>query len=447
MTEKVELAGWAPKDGILAAEMAVVGAAIQSKEALEEAAELVGPDDFFSPSGAVFAAALALLEDGKPIDPTAVLGELQAREELTRVGGAAHLIALVEHAARAGAVTYHARRVAADARRRRINLACHRGIQATENAGWDPETDVDVVRKLIDEAAAERDSHKDTDLVDVVNELLDELENPPLALTGVAPPYLDLERDYIPTFKPGQLVVIAARPSVGKSLVAVDIARSAALRDGQRAVLFTLEMSKKEVLSRLFSAEATVRHENITGRKVTPAELEKISRASWRVTESPLIIDDSPNCSLEHIRSRLRTLSRAGDLGVVIVDYLQLLKSPAKIDIREQQVAAQSRGLKLMAREFNVPIILLAQLNRGPTQRADAVPRMSEIRESGAVEQDADIVILIHREDFYEPESKRAGEVDLIVEKNRGGKRGTVTLAHQLHYSRFADMTHLRAAK
>lgn len=447
MTQGIELTGWAPSDAVIAAEVAVVGAVIQSKAALEEAADLVGVEDFFSPARPVFAAALALLMEDKPIDPTAVFGELAARGDAERVGGGTYLATLMEHAASAGSMSWHARHVADDARRRRIHLACSQGIQLAENAGWDADVDIDRIRKTIDEAAAARAAHQDTELVGVVNELLDELENPPATLTGVVPPYLDMEREYIPTFKPGQLVVIAARPSVGKSLVAVDIVRSAALRDGQRAVLFTLEMSRKEVLARLFSAEATVRHENITSRNVTPAELEKISKASWRVTESPLIIDDSPNCSLEHIRSRLRTLSRAGDLGIVVVDYLQLLKSPAKIEIREQQVAAQSRGLKLMAREFNVPIVLLAQLNRGPTQRADAIPRMSEIRESGAVEQDADIVILIHREDFYDPECKRAGEVDLIVEKNRGGKRGTVTLAHQLHYSRFADMTHLRAVK
>ncbi|MEV0831473.1 MULTISPECIES: DnaB-like helicase C-terminal domain-containing protein [Streptosporangiaceae] len=443
MTTDLGLSGfdrWAPSDAVIAAEIAVAGAAMQSKTALEEASELVTAEDFFSPARSVFAAALALLADGKPVDPTSVFGELTARGDAERVGGGTYLGKLMEHAAIGGSVTYHARRIAADARRRRIHLACSQGIQVAEGADWDAETDVDRIRKLIDEAAASRDAHRDTDLVDVVTELLDELENPPTALVGVAPPYLDLERDYIPTFKPGQLIVIAARPSVGKSLVAVDIARSVALRDGQRAVLFTLEMSKKEVLSRMFAAEASVKHDHITSRRVSPDDLEKISQASWRVTESPLVIDDSPNCSLEHIRSRLRSLSRTGETGIVIIDYLQLLKSPAKIDIREQQVAAQSRGLKLMAREFGVPIVLLAQLNRGPTQRADAVPRMSEIRESGAVEQDADIVILLHREDFYEPESKRAGEVDLIIEKNRGGKRGTVTLAHQLHYSRFVDM-------
>ncbi|MET8985899.1 DnaB-like helicase C-terminal domain-containing protein [Nonomuraea wenchangensis] len=437
--EDFKLEGWEPNAGVVASEMAVAGAVIQSRQAFDEADELVAADDFFSVAGMVFAAACKVIAGERPLDPAGVLNELSASGDLEKVGGGAYLATLMEHAAPVASVAWHARKVAGDGRRRRIHLALSRARGVTESQAWDPEADIDLIRKMIDEAAADRNAYQEVELVDAVNELLDELEDPP-ASVGVVPPYLDLERDAIPAFKPGQLVVVAARPSVGKTLVAADIARTAALRDGKRTVLFTLEMSKKEILGRIFAAEATVLYSKIVDRKVTPEELEKITQASWRVTSSPLIIEDSPHCTVDHVRSRLRTLARTGPIDIVIIDYLQLLEPPAKIEIRQEQVAAQSRALKQMARDFGVPIIVLAQLNRGAAQKADAVPRMSEIRESGAVEQDADIVILLHRPDFYEPECPRAGEVDLIVDKNRAGRRGVVTLAHQLHYSRFADL-------
>jgi replicative DNA helicase len=437
--EDFKLEGWEPNAGVVASEMAVVGAVIQSRQALDEATELVAAEDFFSISGMVFAAACKVVANERPLDPAAILGELATSGDLERVGGGTYVATLIEHAAVAGSVSWHARKVAEDGRRRRIHLALSRARGVTESQGWAADEDIDLIRKMIDEAAADRNAYQETDLVDAVNELLDELENPP-PMVGVVPPYLDLERDLIPAFKPGQLVVVAARPSVGKTLVAADIARTAALRDGRRTVLFTLEMSKKEILARMFAAEATVLHSKIVERKVTAEDLEKISKASWRVTSSPLIIEDSPHCSVEQVRSRLRTLSRSGPVDMVIIDYLQLLTPSSKIEVREQQVAAQSHALKQIARDFDVPVVLLAQLNRNAAQKTEALPRMSEIRESGAVEQDADIVILLHRPDFYEPECPRAGEVDLIVDKNRGGRRGTVTLAHQLHYSRFADM-------
>jgi replicative DNA helicase len=438
ISEEFKLEGWEPHAGVIASEMAVAGAVIQSRQAFDEATELVAADDFFSIAGMVFAAVCKVVAAEQPLDPAGVLNELGSSGDLERVGGGAYLATLMEHAAPLSSVAWHARKIAGDGRRRRIHLALSRARSVTESEAWDPEADIDLIRKMIDEAAADRNAYQEVDLVDAVNELLDELENPPPNV-GIVPPYLDLE-SVIPAFKPGQLITVAARPSVGKTLVAADIARTAALRDGKRTVLFTLEMSKKEILGRIFAAEATVLYSKLVERAVTPEELEKVTKASWRVTASPLIIEDSPHCTVDHVRSRLRTLARTGPIDIVIIDYLQLLDPPSKVEIREQQVAMQSRALKQMARDFGVPIVVLAQLNRAAAQKGDSVPRMSEIRESGAVEQDSDIVILLHRPDFYEPESPRAGEVDLIVDKNRAGRRGVVTLAHQLHYSRFADM-------
>ncbi|MFI6510069.1 replicative DNA helicase [Streptosporangium sp. NPDC050855] len=441
MTAEIDLSsfdGWAPSDAVIAAEVAVAGAVIQSKEAMGEAADLLAVDDFFSAAGAVFAAALSLLHAGKPIDPASVFGELHARGDTDRVGGGPYLATLMEHAAAAGSLSYHARRVANDGLRRRINTALRRSLQMTENAGWDPEADVDMIRKLVDDAAAHRLGDQPQDVSQDMIDLLNDLENPPPKAEGIVPPYVDLA-SLVTSFQAGQLIVVGARPSVGKSTFAVDVVRSAALRDNQRVVMFTLEMSRREVLQRISSAEAKVSLKAIRDYDVTGEQLARLSQTAARVSGAPLSIDDQPGCSLERIRSVLRTLLRTGPIGMVVVDYLQLLTAP-KAASREQEIAALTRGMKLLAMEFRVPIMLLSQLSRESEKRADKRPVASDLRESGAIEQDSDIVILLHRDDYYEPTCARAGEADLIVAKNRNGPRATITVASQLHYSRFVDM-------
>ncbi|GAA3550624.1 replicative DNA helicase [Nonomuraea rosea] len=429
---------WRPSPGIVAAEMAVAGAAIQARAVAEEAAELVAADDFYSPAGIVYAAALALADDGKPVDPAAVLGVLAADGNLERVGAGAYLHTLMQHAAVPSAVSYHARQVAADARRRRINLACRQGQQVSESAAWDDEADPDLVRKLIDEAAVKPGDMVDFDVAGEMAALLDDLETPPPAPTGVVPPFQDLAH-LLGTFGPGQLIVVGARQSVGKSTLAVDFLRRAAIRDGKLSAMFTLEMRRREVLQRMASAESGVGLHGIRANQVGEGDLERMVDAASRISGAPLIIDDRSGCSLEHIRSTLRSLSRQGGAAIAVIDYLQLM-TPPKAPNREQEIAGLTRGLKLMAGEFEMPIVLLSQLNREVEKRTDKRPQPSDLRESGAIEQDADVIILLHREDALDRESPRAGEADLIVAKNRNGPTATITVAHQLHYSRFVDM-------
>lgn len=435
--EPSELDGWMPGGAVIAAEVAVAGAVIQSKNALSEALDLVQAEDFFSAARYVFAAAAALLTDNKPIDPAAVFGELQTRGDLARVGGGSYLGMLVEHAAVDGAVAHHARRVADDALRRRINVGLRRGVEISENHAWDPASDVDRIRGLLDEAAVRRIGERPCDVSHDMAALLDDLENPPAAPPGVVPPFQDLAA-LITSFQPGQLAVIAGRPSMGKSVLATDIARRAAIRDGHTTLLFSIEMSKREVLQRMLAAQAKVPLHAIRNYAVKE-NLARLTEAANAISGAPLIVDTPSVCTLEHVRSQLRWLSRSGPIGIVIIDYLQIMTAP-KLPIREQEIATLTRELKLLAGEFNTPIIILSQLNRESEKRSDKRPVASDLRESGAIEQDADIVILVHRDDAYEPESPRAGEADLIVAKNRNGPKATITVASQLHYARFVDM-------
>ncbi|MFP5334562.1 MAG: replicative DNA helicase [Actinomycetes bacterium] len=227
---------------------------------------------------------------------------------------------------------------------------------------------------------------------------------------------------------------------VHNSTIGLDIARSAAIRNGLSTVIFSLEMSRNEITMRLLSAEARIPLQNMRKGTMREEDWTRLARTMGTVSEAPLFIDDSPNMSLMEIRAKCRRLKQRHDLKLVVVDYLQLMSSGKRVESRQQEVSEFSRALKLLAKELEVPVIAISQLNRGPEQRTDKKPQMSDLRESGSIEQDADMVILLHREDAYERESPRAGEADIIVAKHRNGPTDTIVVAFQGHYSRFVDM-------
>jgi replicative DNA helicase len=224
------------------------------------------------------------------------------------------------------------------------------------------------------------------------------------------------------------------------STLALDFARAAAIKNDMATVLFSLEMGRNEITMRLLSAEARVPLSTMRTGQMNDDDWARLARRMSEVADAPLFIDDSPNMSMMEIRAKCRRLKQKQDLKFVIIDYLQLMSSPRRVENRQQEVSEMSRSLKLLAKELEVPVIALSQLNRGPEQRTDKKPLLSDLRESGSIEQDADVVILLHREDLYEKESPRAGEADLIVAKHRNGPTMTVTVAFQGHYSRFVDM-------
>jgi replicative DNA helicase len=224
------------------------------------------------------------------------------------------------------------------------------------------------------------------------------------------------------------------------STLALDFARAASIKHGLTAAFFSLEMGRNEITMRLLSAEARVALHAMRSGTMQDEDWTRLARRMSEVAEAPLFIDDSPNMSMMEIRAKCRRLKQQHDLRIVIIDYLQLMTSGKRVESRQVEVSEFSRSLKLLAKEIGVPVVALSQLNRGPEQRTDKRPMVSDLRESGSIEQDADMVILLHREDAYEKESPRAGEADLIVAKHRNGPTATVTVAFQGHYSRFVDM-------
>jgi replicative DNA helicase len=268
---------------------------------------------------------------------------------------------------------------------------------------------------------------------------IDEIANRGGLSIGVPTGFTDLDA-LTNGLHPGQMVIIAARPGVGKSTLALDIARNASVKHSQTSVIFSLEMSKSEITMRLLSAEAGVKLAQMRSGRMQDSDWQKIVRRMSEISDAPLFIDDSPNMTMMEIRAKARRLKQRHDLKLIVLDYLQLMTSGKKVESRQQEVSEFSRQMKLLAKELEVPVIAISQLNRGPEQRTDKRPMLSDLRESGSLEQDADMVILVHRPDVWESDDPRAGEADLIVAKHRNGQTMTVTVAHQLHYSRFTDL-------
>jgi len=430
----------------LAAEQAVLGAMLLSKDAIADVVETLKIDDFYRPAHAtVYGAILDLYGRGEPADAVMVAGELTKSGEIARVGGAAYLHDLVSMVPTAANASYYALIVSERAVLRRMVTAGTRIVQM----GYAGEGDV---YDLVDRAQAEvydltsgRTSEDYLPLRDIFEPTINEIEAIAAhngQMVGVPTGFADLDA-LTNGLHPGQLIILAARPAIGKSTLGLDLARSASIKNGLTSVIFSLEMARNEIVMRPMSAEAQIPLNHMRAGTMSDADWQKVARRTGSIMEAPLFIDDSPNMSMMEIRAKCRRLKQKHNLRLVIVDYLQLMSSGKRVESRQQEVAEFSRALKLLAKELEVPVIAISQLNRGPEQRQDKKPMMSDLRESGSLEQDADMVVLLHREDAYEKESARAGEADFIVAKHRNGPTATITVAFQGHYSRFVDMAQM----
>jgi replicative DNA helicase len=427
----------------LAAEQCVLGGMLMSKDAISDVMEVIRPADHYRPAHqVVHEAILELYGRGEPADPVTVSDLLAKRGELTRVGGGAYLHTLIASVPTAANAGYYARIVRERAILRRLVEVGTRIVQLGYAGDGDADELVDRAQAEIYGVTERRVTEDFLPLSEIMPGALDEIEaigSRGGVMTGVPTGFADLDA-LTNGLHAGQMVVIAARPAIGKSTLALDLARAAAVKHRMAAVLFSLEMSRNEITMRLLSAEARVPLHAMRTGQMGEEDWTRLARRMSEVVDAPLFIDDSPNMSMMEIRSKCRRLKQRHDLRMVIVDYLQLMSSPRRVENRQQEVSEMSRSLKLLAKEIDVPVVAISQLNRGPEQRNDKRPLLSDLRESGSIEQDSDVVILLHREDAYERESPRAGEADLIVAKHRNGPTTTVTVAFQGHYSRFVDM-------
>jgi replicative DNA helicase len=427
------------------AEQSVLGSMLISKDAIGEVNEVIGGADFYRPAHeTIYDAIVDLYGRGEPADPVTVAAELNRRGELQRVGGAPYLHTLSASVPIAANAGFYATIVREKAVLRRLVDAGTKIAQLGYAGEGDVDDTVDLAQQEV-YAIGEKRQHEDYATVEsLMQGTWDEIEaissNDGVA-GGVPTGFADLD-ELTNGFTGGQMVIVAARPAVGKSTLGLDFCRAASIHNNLTSVIFSLEMSKSEIMMRLMSAESKVALNHMRKGEMTDDDWNKLGAKMGQVSGAPMFIDDSPNLTMMEIRAKARRLKQRHDLRLIVIDYLQLMTSGKKVESRQVEVSEFSRQIKLLAKELEVPIIALSQLNRGPEQRSDKRPMMSDLRESGAIEQDADIVMLLHREDVYEKESPRAGEADIIVAKHRNGPTRDVVVSFQGHYSRFVDMAH-----
>jgi replicative DNA helicase len=425
----------------LEAEESVIGAMMLSAEAIADVVEILQPEDFYRSANArIYEALRGIYARGEPVDLITAVETLKRQGTIEEVGGALYLRDLVDQVPTPASAGHYARIVSQTALLRRLISAAADVMEMAYSAPEDPERVADEAEQRIYDVARREDKDEVSVLRDLVDQAmldLESIQNRDSAYTGLPSGFHDLD-DLMSGLQPGNLVIIAARPGIGKSSLATNMARNVAV-DGHPVALFSLEMSRFEIGMRLLCAEAHVPWDRIRNKRVGPTDWTNVVHAAEVLHDAPLHIVDSGNVNIVDIRAKARRM-RTGRTGLdlIIVDYLQLMTSPntRRPDNRQQEVAEISRSLKLLAKELHIPVIALSQLNRNPESRADKRPQLSDLRESGSLEQDSDVVMFIHRDDA-DPEKKR--EAELIVAKHRNGPTGSIKLHFEASLTQFRN--------
>ena len=429
-----------PNDNL--SEQSTLGGMLLSQEAIAEVFEYVKGDDFYAPKHeTIFNAIMALYSKGEPTDVITVTDELTKNAELVRAGGADYLHQLTSIVPTAANAPYYAKIVQEKATLRRLVEVGTRIAQM----GYANEGDIeDLVNKAQEDVYAVTRSGVGEDYVplfDSIDAAVKEMEiaqNRGGEMVGVPTGFSELD-EMTHGLHGGQLVIVAARPAVGKSTLALDFARNAAITHKKPVIFFSLEMGRAEIAMRLLSAESRIYLQNMRKGALSDNDWQRIAGVRGEINSAPLYIDDSPNLTLIEIRAKCRRLAQRVGLEMIVIDYIQLMTSGKKVESRQQEVSEFSRALKLLAKELNVPVVAISQLNRNSEKSENKKPEISQLRESGSLEQDADVVILLHRESMGEREHPRAGEADLILAKQRNGPTGNIIVNFLGQFSKFED--------
>jgi replicative DNA helicase len=441
-----------PQD--LDAERSVLGALMLNSDAFADVIDIVRADDFYSLGHSeIFNATMKLFSDGLPVDAITTIDQLRKTGHLEKAGGDSAIWNIVEAVPSAANVTYYAEIVREKSILRNIiNAGVHIQNLAYQNDGTEIAELVDIAQEEVFELSDKSMTSDIMTIGETLPSVKDAIKQAANAgeVNGVSTGLKDLD-SILHGLKGGQMIVVAARPGVGKSTLSNNIAANAVFRQKVPTLLFNLEMSYSELVPKVISAELSIDNKSLKTGRLKPEEWERIDAFEKRVNTGnngqplPLFIDDSPGNMMMQIRTKCRRVkSSPSGLGLVIIDYIGLLVS-GKPEFRQQEMAAISRKIKLLAKELNVPIIAVAQLNRESEKASGRLPQLSDLRETGAIEQDADIVILIHREEMRhhsdeDDQTARRGEADIIVAKNRSGQTDEIVVSAQMHLARFRDM-------
>lgn len=428
----------------LEAEQAVIGSMLTDKEAVVSAIEFLSDNDFYREDNKlIFSAMMNLYGKGEPIDIITLKTELASMGKLEAIGGLEYLAELPEKVPTTANVDKYIKIVEEKATLRTLIRTANELL----TLGYDPTQEVeelmDNAEKKLFSVMQSRNEKSYSSMKDILVDTfieLEELYNRKQHITGVPTGFIDL--DYKTAGLHGsELILVAARPAMGKSAFALNIATNAAVRAKTPVAIFSLEMSKEQMANRILCSEALVDSNKVRTGKVEDDDWTKLAQASGILSEAQIFIDDTPGISIMEIRTKCRKMKMEKDIGLVVIDYLQLVQASNKRSgSREQEIAEISRSLKILAKEINVPVIALSQLSRAPEQRPDHRPMLSDLRESGSIEQDADIVMFLYRDDYYNQDSEKKNVAEVILAKHRAGSTGTVELAWLGSFTKFANL-------
>lgn len=426
------------------AEQSVIGSMIMDREAITVASELICGDDFYGKQyGVVFDTMVELNDEGKPVDLITLQDRLREKDVPPEVSSLEFIRDLITAVPTSANIKYYAGIVAEKATLRKL-IRLNEEIANTCYAGKENlEVILEDTEKRVFELVQKRNTGEFVPIRQVVMNAMDKIEKASKSdgnVTGIATGFIDLDFRTA-GMQPSDLILVAARPSMGKTAFVLNIAQHVAFKLNQTVAIFSLEMSKEQLVNRLFSLESRVDSQHLRTGNLSDAEWEKLIESAGVIGQSNLIIDDTPGISISELRSKCRKYKLEHDLKLIIIDYLQLMSGSGRgSDSRQQEISDISRSLKALARELNVPVVALSQLSRAVEQRPDHRPMLSDLRESGAIEQDADVVMFIYRDDYYNKDTEKKGIAEIIIAKQRNGPIGTVELVWLPDYTKFANL-------
>ena len=425
------------------AEQAVLGSMLSDKDAVQTALETLGPEDFYREDNKeIFAAMQDIYTVGKEVDIITVGEQLKLRGTLERVGGTQNLATLIDNVPTTSNVARYVEIVKQKSLSRSIIKVNNDILKIAYDQTEDVDSILEQAEKNIFDIAQNRNTKDYAVMKDILITTLDNIEkmqNKKTRLSGMESGFYDLD-EKLSGLNNSDLIIVAARPAMGKSAFVLNIATYVAMHNKVPVMIFNLEMSKEQLANRILSGEAEVDNKKIANGDLSPDEYVKVAEGMNRLAGTQLYIDDSSVLSPSEIRAKCRKAKLEKNIGLVIVDYLQLMEAKSPSGSRQQEISEISRGLKILAKELDVPVIALSQLSRATEARADHKPMLSDLRESGSIEQDADIVLFIHRDDYYDQESENKNMAEIIVAKNRHGETGTVKLGWEGKYTRFSNL-------
>lgn len=428
-----------------AAERSLLGAMLISRDAIADVVELVGAEDFYKPlHGRIFSAVVELYGRGEPVDVVTLAESLRQAGVLEELGGQSYLRALTLDTPATTSAPYYANIVAETATMRRLINTSGEIAELAYDPGADPPQVLEFAEQAVFEIGQRRITSTLSPLSDLLDEslhYLEELQSRGTGVTGTATGFRDFD-NLTAGLQPSNLVIVAARPGMGKSTFIANAALHVALEEEKPVAFFTLEMSRLEVVNRLLCSEARIDASRMKSAKLTDADWQKLANAIGVLANAPLYVDDTAYLTVMEIRAKCRRLAAKAPLGLVVIDYLQLMSGGGRAESRQVEISEISRNLKILARELQCPVMAACQLNRSPEQRADKRPLLGDLRESGSLEQDADIVCFLYRDDYYNADSQALGEAELIVSKHRNGPTDTIRLVFLSQYSRFESLSY-----